>query len=240
MQTRYNLPLEIFYTIAPVIMVVVFFFFTVDTPERRARRRRRRPRPHHRRSSASSGRGPSTTTRTAATSDGRRPRSSTSVGTTGRPADARACRSDKTVAFNLHSPDVIHAFGVPGFLLKMDVIPGRDNHFALTPDRDRHLRGQVRRALRRLPLADALQRQGRQPGRRTTPTSRTLADAGQRRTSRCSAAPTPARRPGSSPTTARRRGVTATAPSTAGTVRRRAASRSASRSSASSPPPTTS
>ena len=30
-QTRYNLPLEIFYTIAPVIMVVVFFSNTVRT-----------------------------------------------------------------------------------------------------------------------------------------------------------------------------------------------------------------
>src|SRR6478609_3465685 len=30
-QTRYNLPLEIFYTIAPVIMVVVFFAHTVET-----------------------------------------------------------------------------------------------------------------------------------------------------------------------------------------------------------------
>ena len=30
-QTRYNLPLEIFYTIAPVIMVVVFFSHTVKT-----------------------------------------------------------------------------------------------------------------------------------------------------------------------------------------------------------------
>ena len=29
-QTRYNLPLEIFYTIAPIIMVVVFFYHTVD------------------------------------------------------------------------------------------------------------------------------------------------------------------------------------------------------------------
>ncbi len=30
-QTRYNLPLEIFYTIAPVIMVIVFFAHTVET-----------------------------------------------------------------------------------------------------------------------------------------------------------------------------------------------------------------
>ena len=41
-QTRYNLPLEIFYTIAPVIMVIVFFAHTVDDPEQRPRRR---PRP---------------------------------------------------------------------------------------------------------------------------------------------------------------------------------------------------
>ena len=30
-QTRYNLPLEIFYTIAPIVMVVVFFAHTVKT-----------------------------------------------------------------------------------------------------------------------------------------------------------------------------------------------------------------
>src|SRR3954469_21280773 len=30
-QTRYNLPIEIFYTIAPVMMVIVFFYFTVVT-----------------------------------------------------------------------------------------------------------------------------------------------------------------------------------------------------------------
>src|ERR1700750_2000948 len=43
---------------------------------------------------------------------------------------------NKTVEFKLHSPDVIHDFGVPGFLEKMDVIPGpkdEDNHFSVTP-----------------------------------------------------------------------------------------------------------
>ena len=43
---------------------------------------------------------------------------------------------DKTVEFKLHSPDVIHDFGVPGFLERMDVIPGpvsQDNHFQVTP-----------------------------------------------------------------------------------------------------------
>ena len=40
---------------------------------------------------------------------------------------------DQTVQFNLHSPDVIHNFGVPSFLMKMDVIPGRINKFQVTP-----------------------------------------------------------------------------------------------------------
>jgi cytochrome c oxidase subunit II len=40
---------------------------------------------------------------------------------------------DQTIQFNLHSPDVIHDFGVPSFLMKMDVIPGRVNKFQATP-----------------------------------------------------------------------------------------------------------
>ena len=72
---------------------------------------------------------------------------------------------DQTVQFNLHSPDVIHDFGVPSFLVKMDVIPGRVNKLQVTPTVEGTLQGQVLRALRCLALADALQRRGRQPGR---------------------------------------------------------------------------
>ena len=43
MQTRYNLPIEIFYTIAPIMMVIVFFYFTVDTQNKVLARRRRTP-----------------------------------------------------------------------------------------------------------------------------------------------------------------------------------------------------
>ena len=38
----------------------------------------------------------------------------------------------ETVQFNLTSQDVIHAFWVPEFLFKRDVIPGHPNHFAIT------------------------------------------------------------------------------------------------------------
>jgi cytochrome c oxidase subunit 2 len=37
--------------------------------------------------------------------------------------------------FKLTSPDVIHSFWVPNFLFKMDVIPGRLNQFEITPNR---------------------------------------------------------------------------------------------------------
>ncbi|MEJ5888993.1 cytochrome c oxidase subunit II [Pseudokineococcus marinus] len=40
---------------------------------------------------------------------------------------------DQTVQFTLTSRDVIHSFWVPGFLYKKDMIPGRENLIALTP-----------------------------------------------------------------------------------------------------------
>jgi cytochrome c oxidase subunit II len=39
---------------------------------------------------------------------------------------------DETVQFNLTSVDVVHAFWVPEFLFKRDVIPGHPNHFSIT------------------------------------------------------------------------------------------------------------
>jgi cytochrome c oxidase subunit II len=42
---------------------------------------------------------------------------------------------NESVTFNLSSPDVIHSFWVPAFLMKMDVVPGRHNQFSLTPTR---------------------------------------------------------------------------------------------------------
>jgi cytochrome c oxidase subunit II len=42
---------------------------------------------------------------------------------------------NEPVRFELQSADVIHAFYVPEFHYKLDVIPGRDNSFEVTPDR---------------------------------------------------------------------------------------------------------
>jgi cytochrome c oxidase subunit 2 len=131
-QTRYHLPLEILYTVAPVIVVLVLFYFTVVVQNN---------------------------TLAAASENGKADHTVTVVGqqwswtfnydkdpaldgkTTVFEAGTTAYRPtlvlpvDKTVTLNLRSPDVNHSFWVPAFLFKMDVIPGRDNHFSFTPTR---------------------------------------------------------------------------------------------------------
>ena len=42
----------------------------------------------------------------------------------------------ESVRFELSSPDVIHSFWVPAFTYKLDVVPGRDNDFTMTPERE--------------------------------------------------------------------------------------------------------
>ena len=78
---------------------------------------------------------------------------------------------NETIRFQLTSPDVIHSFWVPAFLFKMDVIPGRLNEFEMTPEQGGPLRRPVRRAVRRRPLADAVQGRGRRARTSTTSTS---------------------------------------------------------------------
>lgn len=124
-QTRYNLPLEIFYTIAPVMMVIVFFAHTVrvqnivldEDPE------------------------PDQIVQVVGQQwswtfnyplpDGR---FAYEIGTASY-IPTLVLPVDEVTRFQLTSPDVIHDFGVPGFLIKMDVIPGRTNSFQVTPKR---------------------------------------------------------------------------------------------------------
>ena len=129
-QTRYNLPIEILYTIAPVVMVVVFFFFTVQTQDG-----------------------------VLANENGKTDHTVRVVGqkwswsfnylgedavggknvyTVGTPAEMPTLVLPKgeSVTLELRSPDVIHSFWVPSFLMKMDVVPGRHNSFSLTPTRE--------------------------------------------------------------------------------------------------------
>jgi cytochrome c oxidase subunit II len=140
-QTRYNLPLEIFYTIAPVVMVVVFFAHTVktqnlvledDTPPDNIIEVTGQQwswtfnygigDPDN---SADDDRYDDTFAYDSYVHDGG----------TGSYIPELWLPVDETTRFNLHSPDVIHDFGVPSFLMKMDVVPGRVNHYVITPTR---------------------------------------------------------------------------------------------------------
>ena len=42
---------------------------------------------------------------------------------------------NESVVFELQSPDVIHSFWIPAFLMKMDVFPDRLNKFQVTPNK---------------------------------------------------------------------------------------------------------
>lgn len=122
-QTRYNLPLEIFYTVFPIIMVVVFFDHTVrvqnlvlDDAE-----------PDN--TVYVVGQQWSWTFNYPDAVDGQNVYESG----TGSDIPDLYLPVDQTTRFELRSPDVIHDFGVPGFLIKMDVVPGLENHYQVTP-----------------------------------------------------------------------------------------------------------
>jgi cytochrome c oxidase subunit II len=130
-QVRYNLPIEILYTVAPIVMVVVFFFFTVQTQDTVLADQKGADAQHtidvvgqqwswsfnYVKDQALDGQ----TTVHEVGSTAYRPTLVLPVG--------------QTVHVNLSSPDVIHSFWVPAFLMKMDVVPGRHNQFTFTPTR---------------------------------------------------------------------------------------------------------
>jgi cytochrome c oxidase subunit 2 len=135
-QTRYNLPIEIFYTVAPIMMVIVFFFFTVKTQD----------------AVLKDNKDPDQTITVVGQQwswtfnynydagydhfQGREV-GGQAVHESGTPADPPTLWlvKDESVEVHLYSPDVIHSFWVPAFLFKMDVFPGRDNHYTFTPTR---------------------------------------------------------------------------------------------------------
>jgi len=124
-QTRYNLPLEIFYTIAPIMMVVVFFYWTVNVQNKLIELD---PEPDLTVDVV----GQQWSWTFNYTEQGEGGRTPYTAGTGGK-IPTLVLPVDKKVQFNLQSPDVIHSFGVDSFLMKMDVVPGRINRFQVTP-----------------------------------------------------------------------------------------------------------
>ena len=135
-QTRYNLPIEIFYTIAPIMMVIVFFYFTLDTQKKVLH-----DDPNPDQTITVVGQQWSWTFNyNLGYDEGTKSYESTGgevVHEGGTAADRPTLWlvKDQSVEINLTSPDVIHSFWVPAFLFKMDIVPGRHNNFAVTPTR---------------------------------------------------------------------------------------------------------
>jgi cytochrome c oxidase subunit 2 len=130
-QTRYNLPLEIFYTVFPIVMVVVFFSQTVrvqnivlddEKPDNEI---------------VVVGQQWQWTFNYPEAADGE----NVYEFGTGNDIPTLVVPVDETTRFELHSPDVIHDFGVPGFLMKMDVIPGQENSFQVKPQVEGEYKG---------------------------------------------------------------------------------------------------
>jgi len=119
-QTRYNLPIEVLYTITPLIVVLAFAWPTIRDGQ--------------------------------IITEIKDDQAVTvnvvgyqwnwgfnyieeDVYSVGSPADPPVLYLpvDEKAQFVLTSPDVIHSFWIPDFLMKMDVVPGRANTFELTP-----------------------------------------------------------------------------------------------------------
>jgi cytochrome c oxidase subunit 2 len=136
-QVRYNLPIEMLYTVVPFIMIGVLFYFTARD-ENYINRLSARPHvvvnvigyqwswqfqyPQYR--------VPGSATRHV-TINGE----PWTPGSAARQLPLLVIPINETVHFNLTSRDVIHAFWIVPFEFKRDVIPGYPNQFQVTPTR---------------------------------------------------------------------------------------------------------
>ena len=124
-QTRYNLPMEIMYTVVPFLIIGVLFFYTLQTQDKIFAKTQPTP---------------STNTVTVV---GQKwswtfnydNSQVWDAGTIERTPDLYL-PVNETTTFELRSPDVIHSFWVPSFYMKMDVVPGRNNSFQVTPNKE--------------------------------------------------------------------------------------------------------
>jgi cytochrome c oxidase subunit 2 len=127
-QVKYNMPIEILYTVVPLIMVLGLFWFTAkDQSELMTLKNDQQ--------------------HTVGVVGYRWSWGfnylDEKVWETGLPQGENMVGAEpvlwlpvnEKVRFNLNSPDVIHSFWVPNFLFKMDVIPGKTNAFELTPNK---------------------------------------------------------------------------------------------------------
>lgn len=129
-QNRYNLPIEILYTVTPFIMIGVLFYFTVITQDKV---QAKVAKPEHVITVVAQKWNWSFNYQEASNPDvGQAVWES---GTIEKPADLYLPVGE-SVRFELRSVDVIHSFWVPAFYEKLDVIPGRSASIDLTPTKE--------------------------------------------------------------------------------------------------------
>ena len=127
-QTQYNLPIEILYTVVPLIMILGLFWFTArDQTELLTLKNDQQ----HTINAVGYRWSWGFNYLDEDVYDTAMP---VGEGTISEPPTLVLPVNEK-VRFELTSPDVIHSFWVPAFLFKMDVIPGKTNAFELTPDK---------------------------------------------------------------------------------------------------------
>jgi cytochrome c oxidase subunit II len=125
-QLRYNLPIEILYTVVPFVIVGVMFFYTVR--EQSVILKVDKVPPAHVVDVVGS--------QWQWTFNYENEQSvGEVVYDSGTPVSLPELWlvQNQTVGLHLLSPDVAHSFWVPDFLFKMDVLPGRHNYFEITP-----------------------------------------------------------------------------------------------------------
>ena len=134
-QNRYNLPMEIFYTIAPFIIIAVLFYYTVLAQNEVTAKA-----PNPEVTIDVVGQKWSWTFNYKAADNPAVGQDVWESGTINK-TPGLYLPVGKLVEFNLTSPDVIHSFWVPSFYEKLDVIPGRVNTLQLKPTTEGVLAG---------------------------------------------------------------------------------------------------
>jgi cytochrome c oxidase subunit 2 len=129
-QNRYNLPMEIMYTIVPFVIIGVLFYFTVIAQNKVLTKD---PDPDV--TVEVVGQKWSWTFNYHSAEDPAVGVDVWNAGTISETPDLYL-PVGKNVQFELRSPDVIHSFWIPAFYQKLDVVPGRNNMFQTTPTKE--------------------------------------------------------------------------------------------------------
>lgn len=130
-QNRYNLPMEVFYTLAPFIVIGVLFYYTIIAQTHVTAKV---PTPDHTINVVAQ--------KWSWTFNYKEAKNSAvgsdvwEAGTINKTPDLYL-PVGKSIRFNLASADVIHSFWIPAFYEKLDIIPGKVplNSFDVTPNR---------------------------------------------------------------------------------------------------------